>query len=59
VAAQADWQWSIAKETRKGATTSTVSVLDREARIGEIARMLGGAEVTKEAQAAAKRLLEH
>ena len=46
VAAQADWQWSIAKETRKGATTSTVCVLDRDARIGEIARMLGGEKIT-------------
>ena len=42
VAAQADWQWSIAKEMRNGTTTSSVCVLDREARIGEIARMLGG-----------------
>lgn len=46
VAAQADWQWSIAKQTRDGATTSSVSVLDRESRIGEIARMLGGEKIT-------------
>ncbi|MCF8149777.1 MAG: DNA repair protein RecN [Burkholderiaceae bacterium] len=46
VAAQADWQWSIAKETRDGATTSSVQVLDGEARIGEIARMLGGEKIT-------------
>jgi DNA repair protein RecN (Recombination protein N) len=46
VAAQADWQWSIAKQTRDGATTSSVSVLDRESRIGEIARMLGGERIT-------------
>ncbi len=46
VAAQADWQWSIAKQTRDGATTSSVSVLDREARVGEIARMLGGEKIT-------------
>ncbi|MDP2822650.1 MAG: DNA repair protein RecN [Sulfuritalea sp.] len=46
VAAQADWQWSIAKETRDGATTASVSVLDQEARIGEIARMLGGEKIT-------------
>ena len=46
VAAQADWQWSIAKETKGGATTSSVSVLDRESRIGEIARMLGGEKIT-------------
>ncbi|MDZ4252922.1 MAG: DNA repair protein RecN [Sulfuritalea sp.] len=46
VAAQADWQWSIAKQTHDGATTSLVSVLDRESRIGEIARMLGGEKIT-------------
>ncbi|OHC67558.1 MAG: DNA repair protein RecN [Rhodocyclales bacterium RIFCSPLOWO2_02_FULL_63_24] len=46
VAAQADWQWSIAKQTRDGATTSSVSVLDSESRIGEIARMLGGEKIT-------------
>ncbi len=46
VAAQADWQWSIAKQTRDGATTSAVHVLDGEARVGEIARMLGGEKIT-------------
>ena len=46
VAARADWQWSIAKQTRDGATTSSVNVLDKEARIGEIARMLGGEKIT-------------
>jgi DNA repair protein RecN (Recombination protein N) len=46
VAAQADWQWSIAKQTRDGATTSSVNVLDKEARVGEIARMLGGEKIT-------------
>ncbi len=46
VAAQAHWQWSIAKQTRNGVTTSSVSVLDPEARVGEIARMLGGEKIT-------------
>ncbi|MDP2134216.1 MAG: DNA repair protein RecN [Sulfuritalea sp.] len=46
VAAQADWQWSIAKKTRDGATTSSVRILDRDSRIGEIARMLGGEKIT-------------
>ena len=46
VAAQADWQWSIAKETLGETTTSSVYVLDQEARIGEIARMLGGEKIT-------------
>ena len=46
VAAQADWQWSIAKQTNNGATVSSVSALDAEGRIGEIARMLGGEKIT-------------
>ena len=46
VAAQADWQWSIAKRQRDGETVSTVSVLDASARIDEIARMLGGVNIT-------------
>ena len=39
-------------------TQSSVTLVDDEGRIGEIARMLGGAEVTDEARAAAKRLLD-
>ena len=46
VAAQADWQWSIDKRQRDGETVSTVSVLDASARIDEIARMLGGVNIT-------------
>jgi DNA repair protein RecN (Recombination protein N) len=57
VAAQADWQWSIAKETRNGATTSSVSVLDAEARIGEIARMLGGEKITETTRRHAAEML--
>jgi DNA repair protein RecN (Recombination protein N) len=57
VAAQADWQWSIAKETRNGATTSSVSVLDQEARIGEIARMLGGEKITETTRRHAAEML--
>lgn len=57
VAAQADWQWSIAKETRGGVTTSSVSVLDQEARIGEIARMLGGEKITETTRRHAAEML--
>ncbi|HLA35369.1 MAG TPA: DNA repair protein RecN, partial [Rhodocyclaceae bacterium] len=46
VAAQANWQWSISKETRKGMTLSSVTALDDAGRIGEIARMLGGEKIT-------------
>ena len=57
VAAQADWQWSIAKETQGGATTSSVNVLDHDARIGEIARMLGGEKITETTRRHAAEML--
>ncbi len=46
VAAQAAQQWSVAKTTASGATRSRVVPLDDKARIEEIARMLGGVEIT-------------
>ncbi len=58
VAAQADWQWSIAKVTRDGATTSSVSVLDSDARVGEIARMLGGEKITDTTRRHAAEMLD-
>jgi DNA repair protein RecN (Recombination protein N) len=57
VAAQADWQWSIAKETRDGATLSRVNVLDREGRVEEIARMLGGVKITDATRRHAREML--
>jgi DNA repair protein RecN (Recombination protein N) len=46
VAAQADHQWSVAKVTVNGAVRSSVAVLDEAARIEEVARMLGGTQIT-------------
>lgn len=46
VAAQADHQWSVAKVGGPGAVRSRVSVLDAAGRIDEVARMLGGTEIT-------------
>jgi DNA repair protein RecN (Recombination protein N) len=46
VAAQAHWQWSIAKERRGEEVLSQVRALDRDGRIEEIARMLGGVTIT-------------
>ena len=57
VAAQADWQWSIAKQTRDGATSSSVHVLDQDARIDEIARMLGGEKITETTRRHAAEML--
>ncbi|CAB1369506.1 DNA repair protein RecN [Denitratisoma oestradiolicum] len=57
VAAQADWQWSIAKETRNDQTLSRVTVLEGQGRIEEIARMLGGVKVTDTTRRHAQELL--
>lgn len=46
VAACADWQWQIAKREQAGETLSAVKALDEAARIEEIARMLGGVNIT-------------
>jgi len=46
VAAQADRQWSVSKATAGGVTRSRVTPLDDRTRVEEIARMLGGVEIT-------------
>jgi len=58
VAAQADNQWSVAKLTANGVTRSRVSVLDDKARIEEIARMLGGLEITSTTRRHAAEMLQ-
>ncbi len=57
VAAQADWQWSIAKKVRSGITVSSVKMLDADERIGEIARMLGGETITETTRSHAREML--
>lgn len=47
VAAQADWQWQVSKATRDGVTLSSIQPLDADGRVQEIARMLGGVEITE------------
>ena len=46
VAAQADRQWSVSKFGVEGGVKAAVSVLDQKGRIEEVARMLGGTEIT-------------
>jgi DNA repair protein RecN (Recombination protein N) len=57
VAAQADWQWTIAKEMQDGATLSRVMPLGGAARIDEIARMLGGVRITDTTREHAREML--
>jgi DNA repair protein RecN (Recombination protein N) len=46
VAAQAGAQWSVAKVESRGKVSSRVTALDERSRVEEIARMLGGTEIT-------------
>lgn len=58
VAAQGHAHYHVSKAERAGMTQSAVQLLDAAQREAELARMLGGVEVGKEAHAAAKRLLQ-
>ncbi len=58
VAAAGHAQYRVSKAASDGITQSSVSALDAAGRQDEIARMLGGADVSAEARAAAKKLLE-
>lgn len=57
VAAQANWQWQVSKATRDGVTLSAIAPLDAAGRVQEIARMLGGVEITEITLQHARELL--
>jgi DNA repair protein RecN (Recombination protein N) len=57
VAAQGHAHYRVSKAASEGVTQSAVQSLDARQREEELARMLGGVELTREARAAAKRLL--
>ena len=57
VAAQADWQWSIIKQTTGTETVSRVTVLDHDGRVEEVARMLGGINITDTTRRHAREML--
>lgn len=57
VAARADWQWQVSKATVNGCALSRIEYLDDEGRVGEIARMLGGVEITEITRRHARELL--
>ena len=58
VAAAGHAQYRVSKAAQAGITQSAVLALDNEGRIEEVARMLGGVDVSDEARAAARRLLQ-
>jgi DNA repair protein RecN (Recombination protein N) len=57
VAATANQQWQVSKSAANGKVASQVAVLDRAARVEEIARMLGGVKITETTRKHAAELL--
>ncbi len=57
IAAFADVHFHVEKRESKGRTISVVRRLEREARVEELARMMGGAKVTDATRSAAEELL--
>ncbi len=57
VAARANWQWQVVKKTQGGQLCSQVVTLDDAARVEEVARMLGGVEITDITRQHAKEML--
>lgn len=57
VAAQGHRHLQVSKQTQGGVTRSAVKVLDGEARVEEIARMLGGMTITEQTRSHAREML--
>ena len=58
VAAAGDHQWQVSKSAANGKASSAVAVLDRSARVEEIARMLGGVKITDTTRKHAAEMLQ-
>jgi DNA repair protein RecN (Recombination protein N) len=59
VAASAGRQFQVSKQARDGQTVSRVERLDAAGRIEELARMLGGVQITATTRRHAEELLQH
>jgi DNA repair protein RecN (Recombination protein N) len=57
VAAQGHQHWKVEKQSSANSTTSSITSLNRQERVEEIARMLGGAEITDTTRRHARELL--
>ncbi|WP_025915761.1 DNA repair protein RecN [Herminiimonas sp. CN] len=57
VASQANQHFEVSKESRNGKTLSRIAALDAKNRVEEIARMLGGIEITATTRKHARELL--
>jgi len=58
VAAQGHQHFRVSKDIADGSTHSALDALDTSARTEELARMLGGVEITRETRANAKSMLQ-
>jgi DNA repair ATPase RecN len=58
VASQADHQVRVRKQTTSGTTRTALQILDGESRVEELARMLGGAQITARTREHAREMLE-
>ena len=58
IARFADTHYNISKKVKDGRTATSVRRLDKEERIGEIARMLAGAEITETVKDHAREMIE-
>jgi DNA repair protein RecN (Recombination protein N) len=58
VAAQGHAHLRVSKHSESGSTHTRIEVLNTEGRRDELARMLGGVEITRETRAHAKKMLE-
>jgi DNA repair protein RecN (Recombination protein N) len=58
VASQADHQLRVSKVVAAGSTRTRIETLDDEARVEELARMLGGAQITARTREHAREMLE-
>ncbi|MFC7299075.1 DNA repair protein RecN [Herminiimonas aquatilis] len=57
VASQANQHFQVSKQSHNGKTLSSIDALDDHARVEEIARMLGGLEITATTRSHARELL--
>jgi len=57
VAAEGHQHWKVAKQSQDNVTISSLQILSRQERVEEIARMLGGAEITDTTRRHARELL--
>jgi DNA repair protein RecN (Recombination protein N) len=58
VASQADSQFRVVKRSPGGSTRTTIERLNESERVDEIARMLGGVDITSQTRAHAREMLE-